>query len=137
MRRDDRGVAAIDMFAVIIVAMIPVFVIVMSVPSWVERMSFARVAAQEAARAAVLADTWADGQAQAGDLVTEIAANYDVPAGGSSLALSGALERGATVTATVSVQTPTLTIPFVTTVGSTTLSSTHTEIVDHYRSLPE
>ena len=137
MTRDDRGVAAIDMFAVIIVAMIPVFVIVMSVPSWVERMSFARVAAQEAARAVVLADSWEEGQAQAGDLVTEIAANYDVPTGLSSLALSGELERGATVTATVSVQTPTLTIPFVTTVGSTTLSSTHTEIVDHYRSLPQ
>jgi len=137
MRSDDRGVAAVDMFAVIIIAMIPVFVIVMSVPSWVERMSFARVAAQEAARAAVLADTWEEGQAQAGDVVTEIAANYDVPGGTSSLALSGALERGATVSATVSVQTPTLTIPFVTTVGSTTLSSTHTEIVDHYRSLPQ
>jgi hypothetical protein len=125
------------MFAVIIIAMIPVFVIVMSVPSWVERMSFARVAAQEAARAAVLADTWEEGQAQAGDVVAEIAANHDVPGGASSLALSGALERGATVSATVSVQTPTLTIPFVTTVGSTTLSSTHTEIVDHYRSLPQ
>jgi Flp pilus assembly protein TadG len=134
--RDDRGIAAIDMFAVVIVAMIPMFVIVMSVPSWVERMSFARVAAQEAARAVVLADSWEEGQAQAGDVVTQIAANYDVP-GGSSLALSGALERGATVSATVSVQTPTLTIPFVTTVGSTTLSSTHTEVVDHYRSLPQ
>jgi hypothetical protein len=125
------------MFAVIIVAMVPVFVIVMSVPSWVERMLFARVAAQEAARAAVLADSWEDGQAQASTLLGEIAANHDVPAGASSLALSGALERGATISATVSVQTPTLTIPFVTTVGSTTLSSTHTEVVDHYRSLPE
>lgn len=136
MTTDDRGVAAIDMFAVIIVAMIPVFVIVMSIPSWVERMSFARVAAQEAARAAVLADSWDEGQAQASNLVAEIAANHGVPAGVSSVALSGTLERGAVVSATVSVQTPTLTIPFVTTVGATTLSSTHTEVVDHYRSLP-
>jgi hypothetical protein len=134
---DERGIAAIDMFVVVIVAMIPVFVIVMSVPSWVERMSFARVAAQEAARAVVLADTLEEGRAQAGVVVNEIAANYDVPSGGSSFALSGELERGATISATVSVQTPTLTIPFITTVGSTTLSSTHSEVVDHYRSLPQ
>jgi hypothetical protein len=133
---DERGIAAIDVFATIIIGMLPVFIIVMSAPSWVERLLFARAAAQEAARAVVLADTWDQGQGRASQLVDEIAANHDVPAGMTSLALSGELERGATVTATVTVQTPTLTIPFVTTVGSTTLSSTHSEVVDHYRSLP-
>jgi hypothetical protein len=132
----DSGVAAIDMIAVVIVGMLPVFVIVMSAPTWVERLTFARVAAQEAARAAVLADTWADSQAQANAFVAETAANYGVPAGATSVSLSGTLERGATVSATVSVQTPTLHIPFVTTIGSTTLVSTHTEVVDHYPSLP-
>ena len=137
VRDDERGIAAIDVIAVVIIGMLPVFVIVMSAPSWVERLSFARVAAQEAARAAVLADSWEEGQAQASALVAEVAGNYDVPAGAASVTLSGELERGATVSATVSVQTPALTIPLVTTVGSTTLSSTHTEIVDHYRSLPQ
>jgi len=134
---DERGVAAIDMFVVIIIGMLPVFIIVVSAPSWVERLLFARTAAQEAARAVVLADSWSEGQTQAGRVVDEVAANHDVPPGLMSLALSGELERGATVTATVTVQTPTLSIPFVTTVGSTTLSSTHSEVVDHYRSLPE
>jgi hypothetical protein len=133
---DDAGVAAIDVFVTIIIGMVPVFVIVMSAPSWVERLLFARAAAQEAARAVVVADSWDDGAAEADRLVDELAANHDVPAGATSLSLSGELERGSTVSATVSVQTPTLTVPFVTTVGSTTLSSTHSEVVDHYRSLP-
>ena len=137
LREDERGIAAIDVFAVIIIGMLPVFIIVMSAPSWVERLLFARTAAQEAARAVVLADTWDQGQGRAGQLVDQIAANHDVPSAATTLALSGELERGGTVTATVTVQTPTLTIPFVTTVGSTTLSSTHSEIVDHYRSLPQ
>lgn len=136
MTTDDRGVAAIDIIVVIIIAMIPVFVIVMSVPTWVDRLLFARTAAQEAARVMVLADTWEEGQSQANEMVQQVAANHGVPAGETSLTLGGQLERGATVSATVSVQTPAINIPFVTTIGSVTLSRSHTEIVDHYRSLP-
>ncbi len=136
MSAGERGIAAIDVVLLIVVGMLPVFVIVMSAPSWVERLSFARVAAQEAARSTVLADSWPQGQARAEALVVEIAANHDVPPAATSLRLSGELARGATVSATVSVRTPALTIPFVTTVGAATLSSTHTEVVDHYRSLP-
>lgn len=132
----ERGVAAIDMIVVVIIGMVPVFVIAMSAPTWVDRLLFARVAAQEAARVAVLADSWDEGQAGADRVLAGIAANHDVPAADMSITLSGALERGATVSATVSVRTPALTIPFVATIGATTLSSTHSEVVDHYRSLP-
>ena len=90
--REDAGLGAIDMFVTVIIAMVPMFVLVLSIPSWVERLLFARAAAQEAARVVVLADTWEDGRSQAQAVVDELAGNHDLPSGAATLALSGERE---------------------------------------------
>ncbi len=121
--------------------MIPVAVIVLSLAPWYERAGIASLAAQEAARAAVLADDW-DGaleralevvdaveRARCGDV--ERCLELDITS-----TTPRSLRRGSVVTVEVTVMLPVAVIPFLGSVGGFEFSTTHTETVDPYRSLP-
>jgi hypothetical protein len=110
--------------------------VVLVMATWFERAAAARAAADQAARTVVNADTWDQGAADAQAAVNEVAANYDLGTDDLTLHLDGSLERGAEVTATVTVDVPAIGLPLVGGIGSFSKSVSHTETVDQWRSLP-
>lgn len=115
---------------------LPVALMVLTFPTWVERQSMARLAAREAARTVVVADTFAEGAAAAEAVARQVAANHGLSPDDLALSLSGELRRGGSVTASVAVRVPAVTIPGMAHVGAVTWTTAHTESVDRYRSLP-
>lgn len=134
--RDDAGIVVMELVLTVCLWLFPITILVVSLPTWVERQSLGRLAAQEAAREVVLADSWSAGAARAQAVTTQLALNHDIDPADLDLDLDGALTRGATVTATVTVQVPALAVPFVTQAPGFDLSFTAAEAVDQYRSFP-
>jgi hypothetical protein len=114
--------------------LVPAALVPLTAATWFERHAAARAAADEAARAVVLADTWGEGATAAQDVVDEVTANYDLDPGDLTLRLDGDLSRGATVTAQVTVTIPAAALPLVGDVGAFSRTVSHTETVDRYRS---
>lgn len=115
---------------------IPALIAVMSFAPWLEYRAFAGAAAAEAARAAVLAE--ADPTAAGIGAVTDMATGRDVGLDRVSVSMCGgtcALARGGIVTAAVTVEVPMVETPWGG-LGSLSITRTHAEPVDAYRSLP-
>lgn len=135
--RDDHGSVALVELPLGMLLLVPATLVALTAAGWHERASAARAAADEAARAVVIADTWDQGVADAQALVDDIAANYDLNPGDLILQLDGDLSRGGTVTAHVTVTVPAASIPLVGDIGSFQRTVDHTETVDPYRSFPQ
>ena len=134
--RRQEGYVALELALGIGVLVLPLTVMVLTFPTWVERQSLARSASQEAARTVVLADSWDQGVSEATGLVRQMAANDGLPSAEVSVAFSGALARGSSVTASVSVTVPGASLPLIGSVGAWSVSASDTEQVDLYRSFP-
>ena len=134
--RRQEGYVALELALGLGVLVLPLTVMVLTFPTWVERQSLARSASQEAARTVVLADSWDQGVSEATALVRQMAANDGLPSAGVSVAFSGALARGSSVTASVSVTVPGASLPLIGSVGAWSVSASDTEQVDLYRSFP-
>src|SRR6266705_2065800 len=87
-RSGGAGYAAVEFVLGICLVVLPVALLVLSLPIWSERQSMAQRAA-------------------------EVARNYGLPAGALRARFDGALQRGATVTSRVTVPMPALAIPLV------------------------
>ena len=136
--RDEAGFAPAELVLWTGLILLPTLILVTSLPVWWERHSLARLAAQEAARSVALADDWDTGAARAHQMVDQLAANHQVPTQDLTLtSLAGSLDRGADVTATVTVAVPAMAVPFITRLPAFTLTTSHTELVDSYRSFPD
>jgi len=135
LRRQD-GYVALELALATGLLVLPLTIMVLTFPTWIERQSLARSSAQEAARTVVLADSWEQGTAEATALVERMAAGYRLSTDDVSVRFTGSLERGAAVTATVTVNVPAANLPFIASVGSWSLSGSDTEKVDQYRSFP-
>ena len=133
---DERGAVAVELPAAIGLLLIPMALLVITIPTWPERQTVARAAAIEAARTAVLAGSWDEGIADGHATVALAAENYGLDPADLTLAWSGDFVRGGSVTATVTVRMPALVIPGLTTIEPWTWASSHTERIDDYRSLP-
>jgi hypothetical protein len=134
--RREEGFVALELALGLGVLVLPLTVMVLTFPTWVERQSLARSASQEAARTVVLSDSWDAGVSQATALVRQMADNAGLSPAEIEVDFSGALARGSSVTATVSVTVPGANLPFIGTVGAWSVSSSDTEQVDLYRSFP-
>ena len=132
----ERGSAPIELALGVGLLVLPVALAVVTFPTWVERQSMARLAAQEAARTVVLASDGTAGVAAAAALVGQIAVNHGLPASDVALAVDGTLTRGGAVTAAVTVAFPAAVFPGFGTVGAVSWTVRHTEQVDAYRSFP-
>jgi hypothetical protein len=84
----------------------------------------------------VVAGSWDSGTVNAEAAVRQAALNQGIDPDEVTVALSGSLERGATVTAAVTVTMPALVVPGLTSLGSWTWTARHAERVDDYRSFP-
>ena len=131
----QRGGVAIELALGVGLLLLPTALLVLTLPQWSERQLVARVAAQEAARAAVTAADAAEAEAAAARTVARTAANHGLDPGDLTLTLSGDLQRGATVTATLTVVVPAAALPVVGTTPAFSWSTSATEQVDRYRSL--
>ncbi len=134
--RSERGAVAIELPAAIGLLLLPLALLVITIPTWPERQTVARSAASEAARTAVLASSWEEGIDAGADVVGLAAQNYGLDPADLTVSWQGAFGRGESITATVTVRMPALVVPGLTTVDPWTWSASHTERVDDYRSLP-
>jgi len=135
-RRAEHGSAAVELPVAIGLLLVPVALLVISLPAWPERQTVARSAAAEASRTMALAGSWEQGAAQARAVVARAATNSGLDPADMSVALAGSLERGASVTATVRVAMPGLALPGLGPVAGWRWTASHTARVDDYRSLP-
>ncbi len=138
MRRRERGFAAIELSAGIALLVLPVALLVLSLPQWSSRQGMARLAARDAARVVALAG-WCDRDA-AQAAVDRIAEDADLHPGALALTLdcegSVPLPRGGAVTAWVTVGMPVLDVPILGRAAAWSWTAPHREPVDPYGSRP-
>ena len=112
---------------------LPVMVLVLTVPTWEQRAVDARDAARNAARSLVTADNWDDGVAAADQAVGDIVGDDGLVAADVSVRLSGSLGPGEAVTASVTVLVPAGDVPGLGFVGAVHYTASSTQDVDAYR----
>lgn len=145
----ERGAAPVELAAGVALILVPTALLILSFGPWLERHSFVRVAAAEAARHVVVSGGDEAGAAQR---VASMAANSGLdpasirigfcggaPAGlgqpaASSCVGSGLFPDGA-VTVRLEADVPLLVLPSFT-LGGLVTAYEHTERVEPYRSLP-
>ena len=132
--RGQRGSAPLSLVLGLGLLVIPILLLVLTLPTWESRTVDARDAAAAAARALVTSDSWDAGVADANRVVQEIASTDGV-GGELAVSYSGSLTRGGSVSARVTVTIPATEIPLIGAVGDLHYSSTSTQLVDEYRSL--
>lgn len=134
-RRQD-GLAAIELSLGICLFLLPVAMIVFTLPTWPERQNLARAAAEEAALLAVSATNPTDGYLAGEIAVERTAINHGLDPTDLTITWDGQWCRGCEITAHVQVRIPAITIPMITTIAETSWTASHTERLDDYRSLP-
>lgn len=137
----EGAYATVELVAGIALLLLPVTLLVVTLPTWAERQSLAASAAHDAALALARSSSWPAGKARAEQIVEEMARNYGLR-GNEPVQLTwdpdrgGApVERGEMVTAVVRVPAPAVLIPGLGYIGRWDLTVRHSEIVDRYRSL--
>lgn len=138
---EQRGAAyaAVEMILVLGLILLPTLAGIAQLPRWVDAKSTADLAAQEAARQLVLADTWDEGMAAAANIAEVVVRNRGLDVGAlTEINFEGTLERGNTIRVTVTLQVPPVILPGFGPVGGTvSLSRSATERVDDYRQFGE
>ena len=122
--KSDRGSAAVELPLVIGLVLIPLGLLVLSVPTWIERQHAAHDAAAEASRAVVTGS--GDPEAEARAVVGRIEQAYGLPAGTLRLQLQAA-DRGQPVTARVTVEIPVTNLPVLGRLPAVDWTASHTE----------
>lgn len=131
----EEGFAPVEFVLFTGLILLPTLILVASLPTWWERQSLARLAAQEAARSVVVAADWDTGAAHAAALTDQLARNHGVDPADLTVTLDGRLEWGGTVTAAAAVRIPAMAVPFVAATPAFTWTTSHTEAVDAFRDL--
>lgn len=139
--RDETGAAyaGVEMALVIGLILLPTLAGIAQLPRWVDAKSTVDLAAQEAARQFVLADTMDEGLAAAVAEAEAVVRNRGFDVGAlTAISVVGDLQRGATIEVTVTLLVPPLILPGFGPVGGTiSLSRSATERVDDYRQFGE
>jgi protein-disulfide isomerase len=131
---DQRG-SAVPLSLLLGTALIvlPVVVLVLTLPTWEQRAVDAQDAARTAARALVTADDWGDGVSAADEAVTQLVAGDGLPPTDLSVSYSGSFVPGGSVTAAVTVVIPAGNLPGLGFVGQLHYTASSTDHVDSYR----
>ena len=131
---DEAGFAPLTMMLGLGMLVIPVLLVVLTLPTWEERTVDARDAAANAARVLATADTWQAGVTSANQIVAEMTGNDGLSPVDVNVGYSGALTPAGTVTATVTITIPAGMIPGVGTFATMHYTARSTQHVDSYRS---
>ena len=136
--RGERGFAALELSAGVAVLLLPVVLLVVSIPRWSDRQGLARIAARDAARTVGLRG-WCD-RAAADAAVRRVAVVAGVDPGAMRLTVdctpATPLPRGGAVTARVTVAMPALAVPLIGVAAGWSWTAEHREPIDPYGSLP-
>lgn len=132
-RRAGEGYVAVELVAAVGLLLLPVVLLVASLPEWSERRHTAIVAAREAAAVAVEGYP-RDMTADAALLAEEVAAIHGLDRDEIDVRVSADLRRGGRVTATVTVDMPALNLPFVGRAGGFRWTTSQTRRIDEFRS---
>ena len=134
-RRGEQGSAtALTLMLGVSILVLPVMVLVLTLPAWEQRAVDAQDAARSASRALVTAQSWQSGVSEAVSVVSEIIAGDGVPASDVSVVCSGSLVAGSAVSVSVTVVVPAGNVPGLGAVGSWHYTATSTQHVDSYGS---
>ncbi len=132
-RRSQHGFVAIEFSAAIALLLLPVTMLVASLPSWSTREHSATVIAREAARLA--AQQWPNQSDAAIDtLVVDTATNLGADPRQVTIEVTSDQFRGGQVRATVTIVMPAISVPGIGTAGAWHWSTTATVRIDDYRS---
>ena len=129
------GHAALELALGAGLLLLPVTLLVLSLPTWAQHQAAARLASQQAARAVAMAGDWEAGTRAGQVRAEEVAANHRVSLA-EPVRFEGTLARGGSVTAVVTVTVPPMAVPLVGEVAGFRWSTSHTVPVDLYRSFP-
>jgi hypothetical protein len=130
--RAQGGFVTVEWVAAVAFLLLPVVVLVATLPAWTERRHAATVAAREAASAAVLRAEVDPGAARA--VAVDVARNYGMEARDVAVSVRAGARRGAYVTVDVSVRMPAIAVPGLVEAGSWTYTATQHRRLDDYRS---
>lgn len=136
MTGGERGSVAVELPLALGLLLLPLSLLVITVPAWPERQTVARAAAIEASRIAALAGSLQEGVEEGNAAVVRAATNQGLDPNDVSVSWEGSFRRGGSVTANVTVRMAALVVPGLTTVEAWAWTASHTERVDDYRSLP-
>ncbi len=132
---DDCGATIVELPLAVGLLLLPIAMLVMSLPSWPERQTVATAAAKEAASIYANAPTPEEGALRAEAAVDQATTNHGLPAGAMRLTLRGDWCRGCTVTASVTVEIPALVVPFIGDVAAVDWTADSAARIDDYRSI--
>lgn len=138
--RRQAGFVAAEYAAGVGFLLLPVTLLVLTLPVWVETQEAGRVAVQQAARALVTSPDHATGLARAEAVAAEALANRGVAQVGG-IDVAGALRHPPTgapqelVTVTLTVRVPAVRLPLLGTWASFDRAVAHTQPVDRYRTI--
>ena len=134
LHRDERGAGTVlEMIFVVDILLLPTVMGLAQIPRWIDARSTAELAAQEAARQAVLAPDLASGVAGGEAMARQIVANHGWPPEALiSISWSGDLLAGAEIEATVTMEFPAIVFP-VGSFGGGSVTRSHSERVEDYR----
>jgi hypothetical protein len=136
--RRERGFVATEFALGVGVLLLPVVVVVLTIPTWSERQTTARAIAREVARA-VAREGLCDHAVAAGltDIMTAnlALARADVDVG-LDCAPGAPLVPGDEVQVNVTVQMPAVRLPAIGSVGAWSWTARHRQPVDQYGGLP-
>ena len=135
-RRTHCGFIAAEYALGVGLLLIPIGMLVITIPVWPARQSVARVAATEAARTAVQQATLPQAVGAGDDAAHRVAQNYGLDPSDLTVAWRGDVGRGGAMTAVVNIRMPAVAVPGIGGVGAWTWTVAHTEKVDAYRSYP-
>lgn len=132
-RSGQRGYVAVEFAAAVGLLLLPVLLLVASLPSWAERRHTAIVAAREAA-ATALEGYPRDASGDAAAVAEWIAAVHGVGPDEIDVRVSGDVRRGGSVTATVTIDMPAIDVPLIGGVGGFHWTTSQTRRIDEFRS---
>ena len=133
----EAGFAPLTMMLGLGLLVIPILLLVLTVPTWEARTLDARDAASDAARTLAGADSWVAGVNAANQTINQETANDGLNPADITVRYSGTLSPGATVTAAVTVTIPAGAVPGVGAFGTLHYTTSSTQHIDNYRSLPQ
>lgn len=135
----ERGFAAVEFVAGVGLLVLPIAILVLSLPVWAETQTAARVVVREAARVLAVADDDHAGRVEASAMARRVAGNLGIDLTGPPT-FAGSVEgppgRAAEVSAIVTVRLPLLGLPLLADLTAVDWTVEHTEPVDVYRSRP-
>jgi hypothetical protein len=130
----EDGYVSLELVLGLALLVLPISLIVLTLPTWLARQNLARLAAQQAARTAVIVASPEGGATAAGTVAAD--AGLDPKDLRVAWEPGSSFARGGLITVKVTVQTPAIAIPFLGSFGSFPLTARFSERVDQYRSGP-